>query len=92
MCTENLVSDAYAPEHLELQNTGNSCYIKKLRSYGSLFIGEQTTVALGDKCSGVNHILPTKGAAHYTGGLDARTADARLRKYFRDADLIAPAD
>ena len=36
---------------------------------GSLFLGEQTTVAYGDKCSGPNHILPTKGAARYTGGL-----------------------
>ena len=34
-----------------------------------MFIGEETTVTFGDKCSGTNHILPTKGAAHYTGGL-----------------------
>ena len=34
-----------------------------------LFIGEETTVAYGDKCSGTNHILPTKGAGRYTGGL-----------------------
>jgi len=35
----------------------------------SLFVGEETTVAYGDKCSGPNHILPTKGAGRYTGGL-----------------------
>ena len=112
-------SDAYAPEHLELQTADDAWYVGSLRSYGSLFIGEQTTVAFGDKCSGTNHILPTKAAAHYTGGLSvhkflkvvttqrmtaeacrevaavtarisrlegmeahARTADARLRKYF----------
>ncbi len=38
-------------------------------NYGSLFVGEETTVSFGDKCSGTNHILPTKGAARYTGGL-----------------------
>ena len=42
---------------------------KRLKNYGSLFIGEETTVAYGDKCSGTNHILPTKGAGKYTGGL-----------------------
>lgn len=113
------LSDDYAPEHLELQTADDAWYVEHLRSYGSLFVGEETTVAFGDKCSGVNHILPTKGAAHYTGGLSvhkflkvvttqrmareacrevaavtarisrlegmeahARTADARLRKYF----------
>jgi sulfopropanediol 3-dehydrogenase len=115
------LSDEYAPEHLELQTAEDAWYTENLRSYGSLFIGEQTTVAFGDKCVGTNHILPTKGAAHYTGGLSvhkflkivttqrmtadacravaavtgrisrlegmeahARTADARLRKYFAD--------
>ena len=38
-------------------------------NYGSLFLGEETTVAYGDKCSGPNHILPTRGAARYSGGL-----------------------
>ncbi|MEZ5908382.1 MAG: histidinol dehydrogenase [Hyphomicrobiaceae bacterium] len=63
------VSDRYAPEHLELQTARNDWYSARLKSYGSLFVGEETTVAFGDKCSGTNHILPTKGAAHYTGGL-----------------------
>ena len=44
-------------------------WMDTLRNYGSLFLGEETTVAYGDKCSGPNHILPTKGAAKYTGGL-----------------------
>jgi sulfopropanediol 3-dehydrogenase len=122
-------SDAYAAEHLELQTAEDAWYVENLRSYGSLFIGEQATVAFGDKCSGTNHILPTKGAAHYTGGLSvhkflkvvttqrmtkegcrevaavtarisrlegmeahARTADARLRKYFPDMNLNTAAD
>jgi sulfopropanediol 3-dehydrogenase len=63
------VSDEYAPEHLEVQADNLDWYVKRLKNYGSLFVGEETTVAFGDKCSGTNHILPTKGAGHYTGGL-----------------------
>ena len=63
------ISAEYAPEHLEVQTQNLDWYHKRLRNYGSLFIGEETTVAYGDKCSGTNHILPTKGAGKYTGGL-----------------------
>ena len=63
------VSDEYAPEHLEVQTKNLKWFHDKLKNYGSLFIGEETTVAYGDKCSGTNHILPTKAAAKYTGGL-----------------------
>ena len=63
------VSDEYAPEHLEVQTKNLQWYHDRLKNYGSLFIGEETTVAYGDKCSGTNHILPTKGAGRYTGGL-----------------------
>ena len=63
------VSDEYAAEHLEVHTDDNEWYIENLNSYGSLFIGEETTVTYGDKCSGTNHILPTKKAARYTGGL-----------------------
>ena len=63
------VSDKYAPEHLEIQCDNLDWWLKNLNNYGSLFLGEETTVAYGDKCSGTNHILPTKGAARYTGGL-----------------------
>ena len=63
------VSDEYAAEHLEVHTDDNEWYTKNLNSYGSLFIGEETTVTYGDKCSGTNHILPTKKAARYTGGL-----------------------
>ena len=114
-----VVSDQYASEHLHIQAADLNWWHKSLRSYGSLFLGEETTVAFGDKCSGPNHILPTKGGARYSGGLSAakflkvltyqrmtregarivapvaarisrlegmeahaRTADARLEKYF----------
>jgi sulfopropanediol 3-dehydrogenase len=63
------VSDDYAPEHLELHVCEPDRYVERLRNYGSLFIGEETTVAYGDKCIGTNHILPTGQAARYTGGL-----------------------
>ncbi len=63
------ISDRYAAEHLEVQCDDLDWWLKNLSNYGSLFLGEETTVAYGDKCSGTNHILPTKGAARYTGGL-----------------------
>jgi sulfopropanediol 3-dehydrogenase len=112
-------SDRYAPEHLEVHARDLDWWLARLSNYGSLFLGEETTVAYGDKTSGPNHILPTKGAARYSGGLSvhkflktltwqrmdraanrsigpvtarisrlegmeahARTADARLEKYF----------
>ena len=63
------VSDGYAPEHLEVHAADLDWWLKRLTCYGSLFLGEETTVAFGDKTSGPNHILPTKGAARYSGGL-----------------------
>ena len=63
------VSDTYAAEHLEVQAADLDWWLARLKNYGSLFVGEESTVAFGDKCSGTNHILPTKGAARYTGGL-----------------------
>ena len=63
------LSDDYAPEHLELLVTDRDYYFNRLRNYGSLFIGEETTVAYGDKAIGTNHILPTGRVARYTGGL-----------------------
>lgn len=62
-------SDKFAPEHLEVHCTGLEWWRARLKNYGSLFLGEETTVAYGDKISGPNHILPTRGAARYTGGL-----------------------
>ena len=115
------LSDSYACEHLQVMARDLDWWLANLSNYGSLFLGEETTVAYGDKCSGPNHILPTKGAARYSGGLSvgkfiktvtwqrlsrdasrtvgqvaarisrlegmeghARTADARLAKYYPD--------
>jgi sulfopropanediol 3-dehydrogenase len=63
------LSDDYAPEHLELHVADAGRYTERLTCYGSLFVGEETTVAYGDKTIGTNHILPTSRAARYTGGL-----------------------
>ncbi len=65
------ISDEYAGEHLEVQAEDLDWWVDRLKNYGSLFVGEEATVAFGDKCSGTNHILPTKGAGRYTGGLSA---------------------
>ena len=54
------ISDEYAPEHRSADKKFK-WFHDRLKNYGSLFIGEETTVAYGDKCSGTNHILPTKG-------------------------------
>ena len=63
------LSDTYAPEHLEVHAADPEWWLARLRNYGSLFLGEETTVTYGDKAAGPNHILPTRGAARYTGGL-----------------------
>jgi sulfopropanediol 3-dehydrogenase len=63
------LSDDYAPEHLELHVQDQDFYFGRLTNYGSLFIGEETTVAYGDKTIGTNHILPTSRSARYTGGV-----------------------
>lgn len=63
------VSDMIAPEHLTVNAADLDWWLARLSCYGSLFLGEETTVAFGDKASGPNHVLPTSGAAKYTGGL-----------------------
>ena len=63
------VSDQYASEHLEVHAADLDWWLGNLTTYGSLFLGEETTVAYGDKASGPNNVLPTKGAARYSGGL-----------------------
>ena len=62
-------ADRVAPEHLHVQAADLDWWKARLRAYGSLFLGEHATVAFGDKAAGTNHVLPTSGAARYTGGL-----------------------
>lgn len=62
-------ADRIAPEHLHVQAADLNWWKMRLRAYGSLFLGAESTVAFGDKAAGTNHVLPTSGAARYTGGL-----------------------
>ncbi|GGK72103.1 histidinol dehydrogenase [Amphritea balenae] len=64
------VSDDYASEHLQVLTEDTDWWRDNLKNYGSLFLGEGATVTHGDKCSGTNHILPTKKVARYSGGLN----------------------
>ena len=63
------VADAHGFEHVEIHTADPRWYLERMSNYGALFLGEATTVAYGDKTIGTNHILPTGGAARYTGGL-----------------------
>ena len=63
------LSDEFGPEHLEVQTADPDWYLERLRNYGSLFLGEESTVVYSDKAMGTNHVLPTMGASRYTGGL-----------------------
>jgi sulfopropanediol 3-dehydrogenase len=63
------LADEHAFEHVEVLTEDPRWYLDRLHNYGSLFLGEGTTVAYGDKTIGTNHILPTAGAARYSGGL-----------------------
>ena len=62
-------SDLVAAEHLQVHTADPKAFAKRLRNYGSLFIGENASVVYSDKNVGTNHTLPTMGAARYTGGL-----------------------
>ncbi|MBA3947140.1 MAG: histidinol dehydrogenase [Herpetosiphonaceae bacterium] len=64
-----LYSDYVAAEHLQVHTANADELAGRLRNYGSLFIGQDASVVYSDKVSGTNHILPTGGAAHYTGGV-----------------------
>jgi sulfopropanediol 3-dehydrogenase len=66
------VADRYAPEHLQVLAADLDWWKARLGAYGSLFLGEGSTVTHGDKCSGTNHILPTRRAARYSGGLNVQ--------------------
>jgi sulfopropanediol 3-dehydrogenase len=63
------LSDEFGPEHLEVQTADPAWYADRLKNYGSLFLGEESTVVYSDKAVGTNHVLPTLRASRYTGGL-----------------------
>ncbi|CAO2653583.1 Nn.00g029940.m01.CDS01 [Neocucurbitaria sp. VM-36] len=63
------LADVYASEHVQILTENPRQALVKMKNYGALFLGERTCVSYGDKCIGTNHVLPTRGAARYTGGL-----------------------
>ncbi|MDA3630093.1 histidinol dehydrogenase [Saccharopolyspora oryzae] len=63
------LADTYASEHVQILTAQPREALEKMRNYGALFLGEGTCVSYGDKVIGTNHVLPTRGAARYTGGL-----------------------
>ncbi|MFF5257998.1 histidinol dehydrogenase [Actinomadura viridis] len=63
------VADSYAAEHVQVLTAEPRRALEEMRDYGALFLGEGTCVSYGDKVIGTNHVLPTRGAARYTGGL-----------------------
>ncbi|KAF3391764.1 Histidinol dehydrogenase 1 [Penicillium rolfsii] len=63
------LADEYASEHVQILTQQPREALEKMSNYGALFLGEKTCVSYGDKCIGTNHVLPTRGAARYTGGL-----------------------
>ena len=63
------LADSYASEHVQVLTANPRQALEKMQNYGALFLGEGTCVSYGDKVIGTNHVLPTRGAARYTGGL-----------------------
>jgi sulfopropanediol 3-dehydrogenase len=63
------VGDQFAAEHVQIFTADPAAALTKMHNYGALFLGENTCVSYGDKVIGTNHVLPTLGAARYTGGL-----------------------
>jgi len=64
-------SNAYAPEHLEVQARDPHALLPRLTSAGAIFVGDHTPVSLGDYIAGSNHVLPTGGQARFAAGLGA---------------------
>ncbi len=83
-------SDEYAPEHLTVMAADLDWWLGRLTCYGSLFLGEETTVAFGDKASGTNHVLPTSRAATYTGGLSVHKYMKIVTWQRSNADAMKP--
>ncbi|MEN9620026.1 MAG: histidinol dehydrogenase, partial [Actinomycetota bacterium] len=80
-------SNAYGPEHLEVQVSDPHALLPSLESAGAIFVGDHTPVSLGDYIAGSNHVLPTGGQARFASGLGAYTflRPQQIIEYDRDA-------
>jgi histidinol dehydrogenase len=83
------VSNAYAPEHLILALREPRRWLDRVESAGSVFLGDWAPEALGDYCSGTNHVLPTGGAASFTGGLSVASFQTAITVQQVDREGIA---
>ena len=86
-------SDFIAAEHLQVHTAEPREFARKLRNYGSLFIGQNASVVYSDKCVGTNHTLPTMHAGRYTGGLWVGSyVKIATHQWLDDSaiDLVAP--
>lgn len=81
------VSNAYGPEHLEIQTVDNDRVLALINDAGAIFVGGYTPVSLGDYLAGSNHVLPTGGTARFAAGLGAHTflRPQQIISYDRDA-------
>lgn len=88
------VSDAYAPEHLEIMTRDDEAVLAQVRHAGAIFLGSQTPVSLGDYAAGSNHVLPTGGQARRVSGLGAATflRAQQVVRYDHDALAAVRAD
>jgi histidinol dehydrogenase len=87
------VSEAFAPEHLELVGAGAEALAGAVRSAGCVFVGRESGTAFGDYVAGSNHTLPTGGAARFTSGLSTRQFRRRMSvvRIGAAADALAKA-
>jgi histidinol dehydrogenase len=79
-------SNAYGPEHLELQTADPDALLGLIENAGAIFLGEYAPVSLGDYLAGSNHVLPTGGQARFSAGLGAATflRSQQIIRYDRD--------
>jgi histidinol dehydrogenase len=80
-------SNAYGPEHLEIQTADPDAVLANIRNAGAIFVGEHSPVSLGDYMAGSNHVLPTGGQSRFSSGLGAYTflRPQQVVRYDREA-------
>jgi histidinol dehydrogenase len=88
LATAARVSDAYAPEHLEIQTADPAAVLDRISHAGAIFLGTYSPVSLGDYLAGSNHILPTGGTARFASGISAVTFLRPQQVVSYDADAL----
>ncbi|WP_419818849.1 histidinol dehydrogenase [Glaciibacter flavus] len=80
-------SDAFGPEHLEIQTRDNESVLARIENAGAIFLGAYSPVSLGDYAAGSNHVLPTGGQARFSAGLNAASflRSQQVVEYDREA-------